>query len=216
MIINNYLTNILLGVGLFKFQYLFFSNFVNPLTAQSLYSTNHSIFFASICSFYKLGWLSRFGFYNLLGISLGETLYDTTLVYSQKDYPMTFHHIFMSLSILFPMLDYYNFINLSNNYIDHLAQVYLCEWSNIFLNYSFMLYKNNSSNTPMFRYINYGLLSSYFLLRICNFTMVEYKLVMQNSYTIAGLMAPVTFLNYYWFYKLIQKSYKLSIENKRL
>ena len=214
MIINNYFINTIIGFGITKFQYLFFSNFVNPTISQSIYSTNHSVFFASICTLYKFGWLSTTSFYNLLGISLGETIFDSYLVYKQKDYQMTFHHIFMSISLIIPMLNNYNIISVSNNFYDYFAQAYLCEWSNIFLNYSFMLYKRNITSIPMFKYMNYGLVSSYFLLRICNFTFIEYKLVMENSYIIAGLMSPVTFLNYYWFFKIVKKAYSFSHKDK--
>ena len=110
------------------------------------------------------------------------------------------------------MLNNYNIVSVSDNFYDYFAQVYLCEWSNVFLNYSFMLYKKNLTSLPMFKYMNYGLVSSYFFLRIYNFTSIEYKLVKENSYIIASLMSPIIILNYYWFYKIVKKAYIFQIK----
>lgn len=214
MMLNNYFVNTILGAGLFRFQYLFFSQFVNEITAHTIYALNHAVFFGSLCSAYKLGWISNNNFYNLLGISLGETLHDLLLVYKKKDYPMTIHHVFMTLSIVFPMLERYGLIQLPSDYLKYFSQLYLCEWSNVFLNISYILYKNDLSHFSVFKYINYGLIGTYFPLRICNFTFIQYYLFTNKHYVIFGLMAPNTLLNYYWFYKLIQKANKLSKDDK--
>lgn len=178
-----------------------FKKYTTPEIAQAINCLNYSLILGTVSTLHYFNCINQNTFLNILPICVGGTLCDTLIILKQKKhYEMLLHHLILLTS--------YG-INLSTNDINtHMffSQLYLCEWSNIFLNTSYILLKKNLTNNNIFKYSNIGLIATYFPLRIVNFTYLQYKTYQSNKFLVFYLLGtPTVLLNYYWFYKLLKK-----------
>ena len=90
---------------------------------------------------------------------------------------------------------------------------YISEISTPFLNLSLYLYKNKMtdktfSNLNLYNTSNVFLLITYLIFRVLLGTYLIYRTAFYNILSNAQIV--LTFLNYFWFYKLLKKSKKLN------
>ena len=112
----------------------------------------------------------------------------------------------MEFAILIPILSENNILFSNNDYNIILSRTLLCEWTNIFLNLSYILLKLNMNHTLTFKISNIILLIAYLFLRIINFTSIQFLLhERQDNFILYFMGIPLTILNYYWFMKLFNK-----------
>ena len=210
MILSKFAKNTVIGFILPNIYTLFFDTYIkNKILKQQLkkraFSIQSAFFLGSMSVLYLQKKINQKQFYDAFGISNGSILLYYTTQLKKKDYPMIFHHLMMQLTILSTQI-------LDNNFIPNLdlimARIYLCEFTSIFLYPYMMLYKLNYKNKIIMNLLKICIAISFFLLRVCNFTNIQYYLYKHNISLCFYLMLPFTSLNYAWFYKIIKLSGK--------
>lgn len=133
-----------------------------------------------------------------LDITRGYCFYDTLMVLFNDpyDYQTLIHHIFLFIGT------YSYYITL---YPHQTAIALLSEITNQFLYIGWLLIKKDLKDTIYFKINGMILLISFFLFRIINFTYLLYFLITYCDIYNSIIFIPITLLNYYWFYLLIQK-----------
>lgn len=140
--------------------------------------------------------------------SFGYILFDIIDNHSTYKIDMHAHHFLMLLSLSFPYLMEYNIFIKNEEIYYILARIYICEFTNIFLNGSILLYKLNYNNNILKIIFNSFAIISYFFLRIYNFTNIQYRLFSHiNEYFCQCIFfIPFLLLNYYWFFLILKKA----------
>ena len=198
-----FIFNSLLGLFGYKRLYNLFKIYNKNINSYII-SIINSIFTFSISLLNLYHKLDNSKWNSLIGFTQGYLYFDLFLSFKEKNIAMIVHHLFMSLTLFSPQyIDYIN-IDIPNlNYI--LSRIYICEFSNVFLHTTVILYKLGKTNNKYFTLLKMLTLLSYITLRVYNFTWIEYYLFIKKYYICFYLMLPVTFLNYYWFLKLLMK-----------
>ncbi|MAH20681.1 MAG: hypothetical protein CMB96_04495 [Flavobacteriaceae bacterium] len=212
MMLSTFAKNTAIGFALPTIYDKFFDAYIKNKTLKqqlklNLFSIQNSLFLGIMSMLYLQNKINQTQFYNAFGYSNGNIILYFLTKLNKKEYDMIFHHIMMQTTIISTQL-------LGNNYIPKLdwlmARIYLCEFTSVFL-YTYMtLYKINYKNKAMLSFLKYGIATSYFFLRIYNFTFVQYYLYTHNIKSCFYLMLPFTGLNYLWFYKILKRSKRKS------
>jgi len=207
-----FLFTTLLGIVIFKKIDTYFSNklkdkiIIYKDISEALYLTILSFIFALGSTLFMLELIEVFKLHYFLGIGFGGLLYNTHYLFKTNQFSMCIHHIIMEFAIIIPILSKNNILFYNNDYNIILSRTLLCEWTNIFLNLSYILLKLNMNHTIIFKLSNIILLIGYIFLRLINFTSIQLLLYERGDQFILYFMGiPLTILNYYWFIKLFNK-----------
>ena len=176
-------------------------------------STIHALCISLFSTLYLFNIIDNYAikqvFFFSMNYYLGDLSYiiNVTKKFTKLEYFMICHH---SIMIYYQL---YVFIQtdpiLENNLLHYINRGLLAEYSLPTLNYCWYLINTNNSNSNKFFISSIITLILYFITRIINFTLLFYNIFI-NGFLVKGIiMAPLFFINYYWFYKLICKANKI-------
>jgi hypothetical protein len=163
--------------------------------------------------------------YNYLSLNLWRSVLLYSVIYNGMDMvylyysdmkikkELLFHH-FMLITCITPILLDLN-IELPTNYYRVVAINFLCEITTIPLNLAWILYAKNNHNTFNFKALSGLTILLYIPFRICLTTYLSYKVLEWES-ALKYFQFMLTTLNYYWFYKMVQKVVKISKKNNKI
>jgi hypothetical protein len=134
------------------------------------------------------------------------------VIYSTKkltklEYFTIFHHSIMTYYQMFVFIQ--NDYEFENHLLYYVNRGYLAEYSVLSLNYSWYLINTNQGNSRKMIISSIITLILYFITRVINFTSLIYNLWNDGFLLISSIMMPLFFINYYWFYKLFSKAYRI-------
>ena len=137
-----------------------------------------------------------------LDFTRGYCLYDMLMILQHMpiDTTMLIHHLMLFSGT------YSNFVMI---YPEQVAIGLLSELSNQHLHYGWMMIKLNKSDCLLFKINAVFLLGLFLLLRVINFTYLFLFACSNCSYIEPSVILPILSMNYYWFYLLSQKAFKL-------
>ena len=141
------------------------------------------------------------------GSSVAYVLFDLPKIIKDREMSMVLHHLIIFAGYSPALLS----IKLFPNYYKYVSKLFLAEISTIFLNKSWFLYKLKLTNTQKFKKYSVLLLTTFFIFRVCNVTYIDYLLYLEGKEKYWKITIPFTFLNYYWFGKLLRKAINCSI-----
>lgn len=126
---------------------------------------------------------------------------------------LLFHH-FMLITCILPIIypPLYYLVDTTPIYNTLVASNFLCEITTIPLNISWILYARNKQDTFEFKFSSLSTILLYIPFRVMLTTYLSY--IAYNIETnLRFFQFLLSALNYYWFYKMIQKVYR--IKNKQ-
>ena len=183
------------------------------------FSTLNAIVLASFSTLYLLNIIDNYTIKQVYFISmsyyLGDLYYviDSTNKLTKLDYFTLCHH-----SVMIVMY-YVIFILNSNNNDDnnnlettllyYMNRGILAEYSVLTLNYSWYLVNTKQENSTKMLISSLLTLVLYFITRVVNFTVLIYNFWSDDLIPAIALMLPLFLINYYWFYKLMRKAYRI-------
>ena len=153
--------------------------------------------------------------YNLININIFNTglyysaLYNTLDIIYMFKYDlkmkkeMTIHHILVITAIMARHLT-----NVPYNYNYYLAMNFLTEVTTIPLNCSWYLYITNQKNRKEFKIFNILTLILYIPFRVILNTYLFYDELYNLDTNLKYCQLFMVFMNYHWFYKICQMTYK--------
>ena len=152
--------------------------------------------------------------YNYLSLDLWKTGLLYSVIYNGMDMvylyysdmkikkELLFHHC-MLITCITPLLVNLN-IELPSNYYRFIALNFLCEITTIPLNFSWILYAKHKQKTSQFKVLSGLTILLYIPFRICLTSHLSYQVLYWES-NFKYFQFMLTTLNYYWFYKMVQK-----------
>ena len=183
--------------------------FKNPDTVDLILSSFHALMTVLISLGYLSNIFTQETYLNLSTFSMGYAIYDIYFLnfYNKNNMSITLHHLLMIIGVL--GINFYKDPFILKMY----ALNYISEISTPFLNLSLYLFKNKMTdkkllNLNLFNTSNFLLLMTYLIFRVLLGTYLIYRTAFYNILSNAQIV--LTFLNYFWFYKLIKKSKKLN------
>lgn len=178
-------------------------------------STIHALFISLYSTLYLLQISDNYAIKQIFFISLFYYLADiyyvtnSTKKFKLLDYFTICHHIVMILmyNVIFIQID--NDIKLENTLLYYMNRGLLAEYSLFTLNYSWYLVNTKQENTNHMFISSLLTLVLYFITRVVNFTVLIYNFWSDDLLPAIALMMPLFLINYYWFYKLMCKAYRI-------
>jgi hypothetical protein len=178
------------------------------------FSTLNAIFLTSFATLYLLNIIDNYTITQVYFISMSyyfADLYyviDSTIKLSKLDFFTICHHTVMIV------MYYVIFILNGNNNLEKTLLYYmnrglLAECSVLTLNYSWYLVNTKQENSNKMLISLLLTLVLYFITRVINFTLLIYNFWSDNLLPVIALMLPLFLINYYWFYKLMRKAYRI-------
>ena len=166
-----------------------------------LFSTIHA-FLMSVCviSYFKYNIID----YSYYKYSLGYFISDTYILKNSNfDDKIKFyiHHSIPIIILFFYLNNYYNFIKNADEYVIYM---YITEIPIITLNLNWFLIHTNNQDTLLFKILLFFTVILYFLCRIVNLTLILFYFY-NNEFILFFPILIIGFLNYLWFFKLIEK-----------
>jgi hypothetical protein len=142
---------------------------------------------------------------------LGDLYYviDSTNKLTKLDYFTLCHHTVMILMYYVIFIQINNDLNLENTLLYYMNRGILAEYSVLTLNYSWYLV--NTKQDRSYKMVISSLLTLvlYLITRVVNFTVLIYNFWSDDLIPAIVLMMPLFLINYYWFYKLLRKAYRI-------
>lgn len=173
--------------------------------AKNIVTSLHALSIVPIAFLYLCKVISLATWRKAIGISLGYFLFVSLVLMignSLKDIILHGLHHFIILYILIFYVKRYPLL---------VAQGLLSELTAPFLYFSWFLIKSGHQQTVLF-YIFAGLtIIAWACMRVVNFTYIYRRLYRRKAPLIEYIgFSPVLFMNYYWFFKLVEKAYLLA------
>eukprot|EP00697_Spironema_sp_BW2_P014511 gnl/Spiro4/4958_TR2470_c0_g1_i1.p1 gnl/Spiro4/4958_TR2470_c0_g1~~gnl/Spiro4/4958_TR2470_c0_g1_i1.p1 ORF type:complete len:249 (+),score=67.79 gnl/Spiro4/4958_TR2470_c0_g1_i1:31-747(+) len=172
-----------------------------PRFVSKIIASSHAILLSILAFFYLTGRLDYSLWNQLQIIPLGYCLYDflliscTDLYYNVERFTLAHHVVFAFFSIVvFP------------SHAIEVSHAYLSEITNPFLHFCYFCLHSKRTHTTAFRVAAVGLVVSFFFSRVVNFTYLCVLGVILGYGFPLYLCMFLTALNYWWFYKLLQKA----------
>ena len=183
------------------------------------FSTCHSIYISLYSTLYLYQIIDthiiKQAFFISMSYYLADLYYviDSTKKLSKQDYLTLCHH---SIMIFYQMCVFIqNDYNLENNLLYYLNRGLIAEYSVISLNYSWYLVNTKQETSKKMMISSIITIILYFITRVINFTLLIYGLWIDGFLLISSVMMPLFVINYFWFYKLVYKAYRIvMIRNK--
>ena len=198
-------------------------NYILPIEAShklvtNIFSTIHASFIALFATLYLYNIIDNYVIKQAFFISMSYYLADLfyTITSTKKllmlDYFIICHHfvIFYYHNLVFIQNDPI----LENNLLFYLNRGYIAEYSLVSLNYSWYLINTKQDNGIKMIISSITTLVLYFITRILNFTVLLYKVWQDDLLLVSIVVIPLMMINYYWFYKIIFKAYRVYRKNK--
>lgn len=199
------------------------SNYIDPVVGSHKlisygFSTIHASFTAICATLYLYNIIDNYDIKQVFFISMSYYLADLfyTITSTKKllilDYFTFCHH--------FVMFYYHNLVFiqndpiLENNLLFYLNRGYIAEYSLVSLNYSWYLINTKQDNGIKMMISSITTLVLYFITRILNFTVLLYKVWQDDLVLVSIVVLPLMMINYYWFYKIILKAYRINQKTK--
>jgi hypothetical protein len=183
------------------------------------FSTFNAIFLASFATLYLFNDITNYTIKQVYFISmsyyLGDLYYviDSTNKLTKLDYFTLCHHTVMILMyyVIFILNSNSNNSNsnLENTLLYYMNRGILAEYSVLTLNYSWYLVNTKQDNSNRIFISSLLTLVLYFITRVINFTVLIYNFWSDDLIPAIVLMMPLFLINYYWFYKLLRKAYRI-------
>jgi hypothetical protein len=213
---------------LYKLSYnnIYFAQAITPLNYSESYSSSHKLISYGISTIHSLfiSLSSTLYLFNIIDnddikqaffISfcyyLADIYYvrDSTKIFKILDYFTICHHCVMLLMYYGIFIEIDNDIILENTLLYYMNRGLLAEYSVLTLNYSWYLVNTKQENTNHMFISSLLTLVLYFITRVVNFTVLIYNFWCDDLLPAIALMMPLFLINYYWFYKLMCKAYRI-------
>jgi hypothetical protein len=177
------------------------------------FSTIHASFIALYSTLYLYDIFDNYDIKQAFFISMSYYLSDlfyiitSTNKLSKLDYFTICHH--------FVIIYYYNLVFLQtdpileNNLLFYLNRGFIAEYSLVSLNYSWYLINTKQDNGIKMIISLITTLVLYFITRILNFTVLLYGVWQDGLLLISIVVLPLVVINYFWFYKIIFKAFRV-------
>ena len=197
-------------------------NYINPIVESHKLiaygvSTIHAIFISLYATLYLFNIIDNYAikqaFFISMSYYLGDLYYviTSTKKLTKLDYFTMCHHSIMIYYLLYiftqtdPILE--------NQLLYYLNRGFIAEYSVPTLNYSWYLVNTQQGNSSNMLISSILTLILYFITRIVNFTILAHKLWFDEIFLVGLVMMPLFIINYYWFYKLMSKAYRVYQKN---
>jgi len=182
-----------------------------------IFSTLHAIFISIIATLYIYKIIGEYELMQSFIISMSYYLSDCVIIINSSkqisihDYCIIWHHIIVIYYEIFIFIQNKDLIETSAYY---LSRLFIAEYSVIPLNYSWYLFHTNQNKSYKIILSCVLTLIIYFFTRIVNFTIIFYEIFHDNNIIIAYFGFPLLLLNYFWFYKLLNKTRYIAKKEK--
>jgi hypothetical protein len=183
-------------------------------------STIHGIIAGTYGLAYVLGFISidglSSGYYFSLAYFSGDITYfilsSESLKNFKKNIPSIIHHLALMTGFIVSLC--------GNNErrAFHLAMGLIAEYAVIPLNICWYI-KNNDQNYHVnkdFILCSKFVIVTYFITRVINLSLIIFSYYLEKMFVDLSLLAPITLLNYYWFYKLINMKNNIKKNTKKM
>ena len=134
---------------------------------------------------------------------------DSTKIFKLLDYFTLCHHTVMIVMYYLIFLQINNDLNLENTLLYYMNRGLLAEYSVLTLNYSWYLVNTKQDHSNNMFISSLLTLVLYFITRVVNFTRLIFNFWYDDLIPAIVLMLPLFLVNYYWFYKLMCKAYRI-------
>lgn len=179
------------------------------------FSTIHALFISISSTLYLLNIIDNYEIKQVFFISIAYYLADLYYVIDSTnkikllDYFTICHHSVMIIMYNIIFIQINNDLNLENTLLKYMNRGLLAEYSVLTLNYSWYLVntKQDKSNNMLISSILTLIL--YFFTRVINFTCLIYNFLYDGLFIALAVMLPLFLINYYWFYKLMCKAFRI-------
>ena len=201
------------------------NNYIEPLHGSHKLisygiSTIHSIFISLFATLYLLNVIDNYDVKQAYFISI--SYYSADIYYvidsvkklSKHDYLTLCHHTVMIMMYYVIFIEINNDINLENSLLYYMNRGLLAELSLFTLNYSWYLIHTKQENSNKMFISSILTLVLYFFTRVVNFTRLIINYWDDDLIPAIVLMMPLFLINYYWFYKLMCKAYRIYTKTK--
>ena len=183
------------------------------------FSTLHALFISFCSTLYLLQIIDNYdikqAFFISMSYYLADIYYviDSTKKITKLDYFTICHHNVMIIMyyIIFIQID--NDLHLENTLLYYMNRGLLAEYSVFTLNYSWYLVNTKQDNSNKMFIVSILTLILYFVTRVLNFTRLIFNFWYDDLVPAIILMMPLFLVNYFWFYKLICKAYRIYKKN---
>jgi hypothetical protein len=177
------------------------------------FSTIHAAFMALCSTLYLYEIIDNYyikqAFFISMTYYLADLFYiiDSTKKLKKLDYFVICHHNVLIYYNLFVFIQ--NDIILENQLLYYLNRGFIAEYSLVLLNYSWYLINTKQENTNKMIVSMILTIISYFITRIINFTFLLRNIWNEDLMLVSSVIIPLVLINYYWFYKIIHKVYRI-------
>lgn len=194
------------------------NNYIDPINESHKliaygFSTIHAIYISFYTTLYLYQIIDNYAIKQANFISMCYYLSDLYyVIYSTKkltklEYFTICHHNIMIYCQMFVFIQ--NDYDVEKMSLYYLNRGYLAEYSVISLNYSWYLINTNQGNSRKMIISSIITLILYFITRVINFTLLIYNLSNDGYLLMLMGVMPLFLINYYWFYKLFSKAYRI-------
>ena len=179
------------------------------------FSTLHAIFISLCSTLYLLNIIDNYDIKQVFFISISYYSADIYyIIYSTKkltklDYFTICHHNVMIIMYYIIFILDGDGSDLENSLLYYINRGLLAEYSVFALNYTWYLVNTKQDNTNSMFISSLLTLILYFITRVVNFTRLIFNFWNDGLFLSLVLMMPLFLINYYWFYKLMCKAYRI-------
>lgn len=156
--------------------------------------------------------------YHFIGLETYQIALNYSIVYNTLDIftvinsnsrikiQLICHHIMVVVSMTIPYIT-----PIPDNYYYYIALNLFSETTTVPLNLSWILYIQNKTNTPIYKFYMISTLVLYLPFRVLLNTYIFYDMYYNMDSMFKYCEVLIMVLNYFWFYKLCRKAYSISL-----